>query len=694
MMLVAAAAMTFASCQKQEMNDSETFSTILTLNAEVATKTYLEDNTILWGVGETVNLYLAASEGDPIFKNSTPNDAISGKTTASFEFALENIANGPYTIGGIYPASAVASDNKNAVAYKVVLPATQDAEPGKYDPSAFIMVLKPETMDQLPETHMASFRRAVALNKITLTGVTEAISSVTISVPDGKELHGRRYFDLTTGNSGDVYHGSDRNKITVNSEYTPAGETNSFDVWFTSWGVELSENEELTIQMTSATGIYTRTIAARAEGIKFLEGDLNTLTVNMASAEYVENVVDDTDYSGQWLITGVKNGQTYAAGAYVSDKNNLGETVAIEFAGDFIYDVEGLDNCVMTFTKTDGGKYTIQDANDLYLYAASSSANQLKAVAEANETSYWTITKNEDNTHSLVAVGDNRGVMQFYGSGSSCLFSCYSAASYGAITIYPYSMVKPDTRPKLELTSESDTHAFGYEGGSATFTFELKNLEGELVVTEESDFITISKTATSVTVNAAANETSASREATVTVSCGTAPAIVLTITQAAKPAADAVYYVKVTSAPSDWSGQYILVYANGDSAEILTSEYSSSFFKVKNISLGDGGVLASDITEDCILTISEVTGGYNLRIGSSYISYGGSGTNLSSSTAVPTENNGIWTINLTSQGNATITNVGTTTRFLKYNTASSANRFAAYTSSTGKAVQLYKLQSN
>ena len=705
MMLVAAAAMTFVSCQKQEVDAPKTFSTTLTVNAEVATKTYLEDKTILWGTGETVKLYLAASEGDPIFTDSKSNDAISGQTTASFEFALENIANGPYTIGGIYPASAVASDNKNAVAYKVILPATQNAEPSKYDPSAFIMVLKPETMDQLPETHMASFRRAVALNKITLTGVTEAISSVTISVPNGKELHGRRYFDLTTGNSGDVYYGTDRNKITVNSEYTPAGETNSFDVWFTSWEVELSENEELTIQMTSATGTYTRTIAARANGIKFLEGDLNTLAVNMASAEYVENIVDDTDYSGEWLITAVKNDKMFAALAYESGNNC--KALEITKTGDFINEVDGISSCKMTISEkiADGdyaGLYTITDCNGKYLSATgtSSSKNKFVGLEEPAATSYWEISLNDDGTYRIEAVKSIYGkYLSYYGTSSSSLFNCYENTNNTPVVLYDYSMIKKDTTPKI--TVESNAIEVAADAQTASFTYTVNSyVTGPISVAVSEENKTISGVAAvlgennTVNVTFDANNDATEKSATIVLSYDGAESVTVTITQAAKPAADAVYYVKVTSAPSDWSGQYILVYANGDSAEILTSEYSSSFFKVKNISLGDGGVLASDITEDCILTISKVTGGYNLRIGSSYISYGGSSTNLNSSTAVPTENNGIWTINLTSQGNATITNVGTTTRFLKYNTAASANRFAAYTSSTGKAVQLYKLQSN
>ena len=50
-MLVAAAAMAFASCQKEENIAPETISATLTMHADVdATKTYLgESNTVLWG---------------------------------------------------------------------------------------------------------------------------------------------------------------------------------------------------------------------------------------------------------------------------------------------------------------------------------------------------------------------------------------------------------------------------------------------------------------------------------------------------------------------------------------------------------------------------------------------------------------------------------------------------------------------
>ena len=96
-MLVAAAAMTFASCQREEMNaPKETFSTTLTLNTEVeTTKTYLgAGNTVLWGENESVALFVKDSNAEPAttFVNSTATSDFNGKASASFTFELKGIA--------------------------------------------------------------------------------------------------------------------------------------------------------------------------------------------------------------------------------------------------------------------------------------------------------------------------------------------------------------------------------------------------------------------------------------------------------------------------------------------------------------------------------------------------------------------------------------------------------------------------
>ena len=91
-MLVAAAAMTFVSCQKEENRAPETVSATLTMHAGVdQTKTYLdENNAVLWGKGEAVCLYVGTGEGESAtatFVASASTDTYEGEETASFTFS-------------------------------------------------------------------------------------------------------------------------------------------------------------------------------------------------------------------------------------------------------------------------------------------------------------------------------------------------------------------------------------------------------------------------------------------------------------------------------------------------------------------------------------------------------------------------------------------------------------------------------
>ena len=74
---------------------------------------------------------------------------------------------------------------------------------------------------------------------------------------------------------------------------------------------------------------------------------------------------------------------------------------------------------------------------DGYLYAASSSGNQLKTQTTNNVNGSWTITVTDDGIASIVAKGsENRNVMQFNPNNGSPLFACYASASQTALQIY------------------------------------------------------------------------------------------------------------------------------------------------------------------------------------------------------------------------------------------------------------------
>lgn len=529
-MFVAVAAMTFTSCQKEETAAPETVSATLTMYAGVEeTKTYLgEDNAVLWGKGEAVTLYVGSGETAKFF-DSASTDA-DGEKSASFTFEIDGVtAADSYALGGIYPASAAMDDNKNAAQYKVILPATQNQVDGNYDPSAYIMVLKPEMVYALPTEYTASFRRATALNKVTLTNVAEDITSVEITVPAEKYLAGRRYFDLTTGESGEVYYDKS-STITVNSAFTG----NSIDVWFCSWGVELEPGQELTVRMKNADKSFTRTIQANEKGIKFVEGDLNTLKINMQDA--IEESLDS--FAGEWLITGTTGGVTYAAGAYVNGKNNLNDNIAITVENDVIAPVDGLENCKMLFTEiTEGdykGMYTIQDVNGNYLYAAASGSNHLKATASASSAHYyWTVECNDGKYSVVASKSTNRNVMQFNPNNGSPIFSCYASATQTALVLYPYSMVKVDTTPKIVISGETTKNVV-FGGETVNFNYVLNYLDGEnltWVVSDEDMVSDVTAEDGVLAVTVSANEGEA-RTATITLSCGDAEPVELTINQA------------------------------------------------------------------------------------------------------------------------------------------------------------------
>lgn len=248
-------------------------------------------NTILWGDNETLKI---AVLGDGNISKDTwatnTTSGFNGQPTATFDFTVTPASNktgSSYTYVGVYPAP-VSVDESSVVEHKVILKTIQDATFDSYDPLAYILVARPDAGHNASNANWdAYFRRATALNKITLKNIPEPIESVEIIAPSAKKLTGGRYIDLSTGNSGEVYSGE--NSVTVNYATPIAGSVekgvNCKTIWFTSWGVEIAEGESLTIIARSATKYYKRTITARAEGILFKEGFLNTLGVNMATAE-------------------------------------------------------------------------------------------------------------------------------------------------------------------------------------------------------------------------------------------------------------------------------------------------------------------------------------------------------------------------------------------------------------------------
>ncbi|MBQ9475735.1 MAG: carbohydrate-binding domain-containing protein [Bacteroidales bacterium] len=333
------------SCQKEISQSSSADSMEITLVAAEQgsddSKTYIDGNTIKWGTGEYVMMYY--NDGSDKYAKSSDASASSGngKASTSFTFSISPSSASSYTLGGVYPYGAVKSTS-SATAVGIELPSEQNATASSYDPAAYVMILKPEVLSSIPSQWTAWFRRAVALNKLTLTGVKESVYRVELTAANGINLAGTKAFNLRTGANGAVSSGV--NSVAVN--YASPLSSGSVNVWFTSWDSVIPAGSTLTIKVYGASKYYSKTITATGSGIKFSESDLNNLSVDFSSVAGTSYTLKDfaqayTKALDTWKNTetsGLDVGGTTISGHYVPEDFTV-KVGAVSYSKSNTYDI-------------------------------------------------------------------------------------------------------------------------------------------------------------------------------------------------------------------------------------------------------------------------------------------------------------------------------------------------------------------
>lgn len=451
---VAVAVTAFASCESELNAPVDKKAVTIVVKPEVeallgeaapiapSSKTYIDNTqTILWGTGEYMKLAVTAGDAT-VFATSTEEsaDLFNGEAQALFEFSVTPGEASSYIYQGLYPASAAATtSNTDAASYKVNLPAIQNATATSYDPAAYIMVAKPKTFESVETDWLATFRRATALNKITLKNVPSGVSINKVKITaDGKKLAGGRHFDLTAGEGGDVYaNASDAASIEV--KYATALSGTNVDVWFTSWDVEITEGETLTIvAYTTDSESYTKNITVPAgKTIKFQEGYLNTLGANLSG-------IDPEDVSaftpGDYVIL-AKHGDVY----YALKGEASGTRIAsVDYDGDLTsYSGEG--SIVWTVVAS-GSSYTISNSGN---YIGWSSGNSADLIAEADYNAYKCLMSIEDSGNGTYKVTNTNTPARYLAKNTSqSYFAFYeNAGQYGDILFVPATVLESVATP-------------------------------------------------------------------------------------------------------------------------------------------------------------------------------------------------------------------------------------------------------
>lgn len=427
MMVIAVAAMSFTACSNdltEDVTPSQEFT--VQINAvENLSRTHFGNLNegkypTLWDATDKVKASLNMTSA----KNSTETTIADDGTTASFKLSL-NESTAPYTIYAISPANVASSISSQYCNWTITIPDSQEPSATSCDPAAQVVVGQTEALETLPSSVDMKFEHLTAYAKINFTNVAlgEAkVNSVTITAD--QYIAGKHYYQVADNSSYTAGQLRSANGA-VKSITITTSELNN--VWVALAPVAVSE---LTFTINTDKGTITKEVAVNKEfksgvvatfnvdmtGKTIATPDVYTLVTDLSVLAEGDNVIiasADEDYA----ISTDNSGYVRNATAITKDGNTIIPTVAVGI-----------------FTVHDAGTnlYAFKDASNdnAYLYASSSSNNNLQTQATNDANGYWDITIKDVTTGAakVVAQGTNtRNVMQYNYNDGNPRFSCYAS---------------------------------------------------------------------------------------------------------------------------------------------------------------------------------------------------------------------------------------------------------------------------
>ncbi len=312
MMLLAAAAMAFASCQKPEVEtpkDDETpdYVTVSELTFTSGkpsheTKTEWNGTTIQWSAGDKIRM---AYTYNGIWQNAegTATDnttaglyesaglaaaADVARFNVSGDFKINANAKGAYYFYGVYPSSIVSDAAfTSAPSLNVTIPAVQTPSVNSYDPSADLMVAVSDEQAGFEEGQEISLKwtRLVAHANITLKGLKglgadETVTSITLTANPDAAVTGTCSVNLEDKT---LTVNTASNTLTVKGDnLSLAAEAGAHNVSF--WAAFLPVRmTSLQVVVETENAAYTRIISEC--DLDFLQNKCNVQPISMADVE-------------------------------------------------------------------------------------------------------------------------------------------------------------------------------------------------------------------------------------------------------------------------------------------------------------------------------------------------------------------------------------------------------------------------
>lgn len=718
-MLVAAAAMAFFACQKQEVNAPEEVKVEgLNFSAEKpefadASKTEWTGETIQWSEGDAIRV---AYTCDGVWQNADGTataDEDNGKKTAKLyastplaeasataKFAVpgnfKGTASGVYEFYAIYPSGAAVkeADFPFAPSVTVDVPAEQTPLANSFDSAADLMAAKSiETFEGLPTERISLlWTRIVAHGHLTLKNLQveedEKLQTITLTADENADMVGQYYLYLDTYNVEKAAGNNAANSLTVKADNLTIADGGNVTFW-TCFLPCTWKSLDVVVETDKAT--YTRSIDLTGNEKTFAQNARNTLAINMATAERVvrassalpfERDFSNTEYN-QNAITEldgftIENSVYNAKGAIRLAKTDAGgsvTTLPLDLSQNFHVKVvaSGWDDDELTLTVTAGDQ-----SNNLTLVTSGTVDNGPKECAE-----YIINFQPVSNSASVTFTTEAK---------KRCYIQKIQVLEGHA-----------ELTPVLSATNPDEMSA---EGGEGSFTYTLSNpKEGkEVSATVNVDWIenlAVNQEAKTVSYNVAENTSEESRTATITLSYEGAQSVDVTVTQEGK-VQEIKYYEKVTSSPSDWSGTYLIVYEttpaywDGSKTPGTSAGQMGSTSGMVETTISDGKIQSNSTVDKSVIIIEKSGTKYSLKAASG--SYMGMSTNNNGLKSSSTSSTYLHTITLESDNTVSILSSDGYTK-VAYNKSSAFFRYYKVTTISGTPNGyplpcLYKLVTN
>ena len=522
LMLIAVAAMGFASCQNEGIEEvTRPQEVVMTITAEAdETRTAIDETnkTVKWSAGDQLKVI----ENSATYRTTTAIN-IDGDGKATFTVAFPaNTSATSFTYNAIFPATAVTEDDGdkiNNAKVKVTVKDQQMATATSFDPTADVLVSKHIETEAQPTELSMQFKRLVALGKMTLNNLPSdaMIERVIFTAAEGKGLAGRNYVDATTGEVSQYCYYGKSNTLTISYDEP----ISTRDIYFTCNPFEMEAGETFTVKAVCGTKSYTREVEIPADRtLKFIEGNLGTFSVDMANA----TVETNTAFAeGQYVVI-AKSGSNYYAMKGVKGSGNYMTYAQVDYDGaanNFTTDDETL---VWTITAVDGG-YTLQNNEDKYL-SGSSSGN----YAYLGDAQTLTITPVDGTTQQYyIAVKSiSERILGFNTNSGQERFAFYKGTQANKLYLVP---IGENTDPYFTINQDLQ----GYTADGDEIEFEVirhNDFNAEVTATTDVEWISIVHNGDMIYATAEPNE-GAARSATITFSAEGYKSVEVTVNQEA-----------------------------------------------------------------------------------------------------------------------------------------------------------------